>query len=195
MKIPKNDKHKEYARYAAHCLQMVTAAKRSSHHVFVDVARMQILRCAQIGVHGALAVGRHQHVTSPGRWAVGGVRGRDRHAGRANVVTERMTEPIGFELADERRPAAEAASSRSGLDRRGSGRRRSARAKTGAPDHERGQGRGRLRAFITTPQPAVAKNAKSPIAAAILNFQGGSPPNMVDCMEVTARFRGQRAAT
>jgi hypothetical protein len=27
MKIPKNDKHKEYARYAAHCLQMVTAAK------------------------------------------------------------------------------------------------------------------------------------------------------------------------
>jgi hypothetical protein len=27
VKIPKNDKHKEYARYAAHCLQMVTAAK------------------------------------------------------------------------------------------------------------------------------------------------------------------------
>jgi hypothetical protein len=27
VKIPKNDKHKEYARYAVHCLQMVTAAK------------------------------------------------------------------------------------------------------------------------------------------------------------------------
>ncbi len=26
MAIPKNYKHKEYARYAAHCLQMVTAA-------------------------------------------------------------------------------------------------------------------------------------------------------------------------
>jgi hypothetical protein len=27
MAIPKNDKRKEYARYAAHCLNMVTAAK------------------------------------------------------------------------------------------------------------------------------------------------------------------------
>jgi hypothetical protein len=27
MAVPKNDKHKEYARYAAHCLNMVTAAK------------------------------------------------------------------------------------------------------------------------------------------------------------------------
>jgi hypothetical protein len=27
MAIPKNDKHKEYARYAAHCLHMVTTAK------------------------------------------------------------------------------------------------------------------------------------------------------------------------
>ena len=26
MAIPKNDKHKEYARYAAHCLDMVVAA-------------------------------------------------------------------------------------------------------------------------------------------------------------------------
>jgi hypothetical protein len=25
--IPKNDKHKNYARYAAHCLSMVTATK------------------------------------------------------------------------------------------------------------------------------------------------------------------------
>jgi hypothetical protein len=27
MAIPRNDKRKEYARYAAHCLNMVTAAK------------------------------------------------------------------------------------------------------------------------------------------------------------------------
>ena len=27
VRIPKSDKHKEYARYAAHCLTMVTAAK------------------------------------------------------------------------------------------------------------------------------------------------------------------------
>ncbi|MGA8499176.1 MAG: hypothetical protein WB764_27105 [Xanthobacteraceae bacterium] len=27
MPIPKNDKHKEYARYAAHCLNMVAATK------------------------------------------------------------------------------------------------------------------------------------------------------------------------
>jgi hypothetical protein len=27
MAIPNNDKHREYARYAAHCLNMVTAAK------------------------------------------------------------------------------------------------------------------------------------------------------------------------
>ena len=27
MAIAKNDKHKEYARYAEHCLRMVTAAK------------------------------------------------------------------------------------------------------------------------------------------------------------------------
>jgi hypothetical protein len=29
MAIPKNDKHKEYARYAAHCLTMVNAARDS----------------------------------------------------------------------------------------------------------------------------------------------------------------------
>jgi len=29
MGCSKNDKHKEYARYAAHCLNMVTAAKRA----------------------------------------------------------------------------------------------------------------------------------------------------------------------
>ena len=27
MPIPKNDKHKDYTRYAEHCLNMVTAAK------------------------------------------------------------------------------------------------------------------------------------------------------------------------
>jgi hypothetical protein len=27
MPIPKNDKHKDYARYAAHCLDMVTTTK------------------------------------------------------------------------------------------------------------------------------------------------------------------------
>ena len=60
--------------------------------VGVDVGRMQILRGAEIGVHGALAVGRHQHVAAPGRGAVGRRRRGERHAGGADVVGKRAAE-------------------------------------------------------------------------------------------------------
>jgi hypothetical protein len=44
--IPKSDKHKEYARYAAHCLTMVTAAKDQDSRVIQREMAAEWLRLA-----------------------------------------------------------------------------------------------------------------------------------------------------
>src|SRR6185437_7457252 len=73
----------------------------------VDVAGMQILRGTQIGVHGALAVGRDQNVTPAGRWTTGGRFGIESNAGGPDVVGKGAPKPVVLDLADERRPRAE----------------------------------------------------------------------------------------
>jgi hypothetical protein len=51
VKILKNDKHKEYARYAAHCLQMVTAAKDQKTRSIQREMAAEWLRLADAILH------------------------------------------------------------------------------------------------------------------------------------------------
>ena len=51
MKILKNDKHKENARYAAHCLQMVTAAKDQKTRSIQREMAAEWLRLADAILH------------------------------------------------------------------------------------------------------------------------------------------------
>ena len=81
---------------------------RGGDGVGIDVARMQILRGAEIGVHGALAVGRHQDVAARGRRPVGRGRRIELDAGRADVVREGAAELVVLDLADEGAAPAEA---------------------------------------------------------------------------------------
>ena len=61
---------------------------RGRDRVGVDVARMQVLRGAEIGVHGALAVGADENIGARGRRALGGGGGIEGNAGGADVVPE-----------------------------------------------------------------------------------------------------------
>ena len=89
--------------------------------VGVDVGGMQILRGAEIGVHGALAVRRHQHVAAPGRGAGGRRRRVKRDAGGADIVGEGAAELVVFDLADEGGAAAERRQADDGVGRRAAG--------------------------------------------------------------------------
>ena len=51
MAIPKNDKHKEYARYAAHCLNMVAAAKEQESRSIQREMAAEWLRLADAVLH------------------------------------------------------------------------------------------------------------------------------------------------
>ena len=57
MAIPKNDKHKEYARYAAHCLNMVTAVKDQESRAVQREMAAEWLRLADAVLH---PLKRHQ---------------------------------------------------------------------------------------------------------------------------------------
>ncbi len=57
MAIPKNDKHKEYTRYAAHCLNMVAAAKEQEARAIQREMAAEWLRLADAVLH---PLKRHQ---------------------------------------------------------------------------------------------------------------------------------------
>ena len=66
----------------------------------VDIGRRQILRGAEIGVHGALAVRRHQDVGAAGGGAVRRGDGFERDAGGADVVGVELSDLVVPDLAD-----------------------------------------------------------------------------------------------
>jgi hypothetical protein len=49
--VPKNDKHKEYTRYAAHCLNMVTATKEQEARAIQREMAAEWLRLADAVLH------------------------------------------------------------------------------------------------------------------------------------------------
>ncbi len=51
MAAPKNDKHKDYARYAAHCLDMVPAAKYQNDQAINREMAAEWLRLADAIAH------------------------------------------------------------------------------------------------------------------------------------------------
>ena len=57
MAIPKSDKHKDYARYATHCLNMVTAAKDQESRAIQREMAAEWLRLADAVLH---PLKRHQ---------------------------------------------------------------------------------------------------------------------------------------
>jgi hypothetical protein len=57
MAIPKNDKHKEYAQYAAHCLSVVAAAKDQESRAIHREMAAEWLRLADAVLH---PLKRHQ---------------------------------------------------------------------------------------------------------------------------------------
>ena len=74
---------------------------------FVDVRGPKILRGAEIGVHGALAVRRHQDVGAAGGGAVRRRLGLEGDAGGADVVGVEAADLVGLDLADEGGAGAE----------------------------------------------------------------------------------------
>src|SRR5205814_8737474 len=67
----------------------------------VDVTGRQILRGAEIGVHGALAVRRHQDVGAAGGRTVGRGGSVERDAGGADVVAVEFSDLVILDLADK----------------------------------------------------------------------------------------------
>jgi hypothetical protein len=57
MAIPKSDKHRDYARYAAHCLNMVAAAKEQEARAIQREMAAEWLRLADGVLH---PLKRHQ---------------------------------------------------------------------------------------------------------------------------------------
>ena len=51
MAIPKSDRHKDYARYAEHCLNMVTAAKDQKSRAIQREMAAEWLRLADAVLH------------------------------------------------------------------------------------------------------------------------------------------------
>ena len=74
---------------------------------FVDVGRIEVLRGAEIGVHGALAVRRHQDVAAAGGGAAFGRLGLEGDAGGADIVGVEGADLVGLDLADEGGAGAE----------------------------------------------------------------------------------------
>src|SRR5262249_60586940 len=82
--------------------------RRAGDRLRVDVVRVQILRGAEIGVHGALAVRRDEDVAARGGRPVERRRRVEGDASRADVVGEHLPERVVAHLADEARARAEA---------------------------------------------------------------------------------------
>jgi len=51
MAIPKNDKHKDYARYAAHCLDMVTTTRDQDNRAIQREMAAEWLKLADAIIH------------------------------------------------------------------------------------------------------------------------------------------------
>jgi hypothetical protein len=51
MAVPKNDKHKEYARYAAHCLKIVPAIPDQDYRVIQREMAAEWLKLADVIRH------------------------------------------------------------------------------------------------------------------------------------------------
>ncbi len=51
MAIPKNDKHKEYTRYAAHCLALVTSIKNRNDRVINREMAAEWIKLADAVLH------------------------------------------------------------------------------------------------------------------------------------------------
>ena len=81
----------------------------------VDIGGRQILRRAEIGVHGALAVAGHQDVGAAGRRAVRGRLGVEGDAGGADVVAVELADLVVLDLADIGGARAEAGDADDGV--------------------------------------------------------------------------------
>src|SRR6202011_87801 len=66
----------------------------------VDIIRHELLRSTEIGVHGALAVRRHQNVGAAGGRAARGGPGFERDAGGADVMGIEPADLVIPDLAD-----------------------------------------------------------------------------------------------
>ena len=84
-------------------------------------AGRQLLRRAEIGVHGALAVRRHQDVGAAGRGTVGRGPGLERDAGGADVVGVETADLVVPDLADIGGAGAEIGEADDGVGRRAAG--------------------------------------------------------------------------
>ena len=73
---------------------------RRADQGLVDVVGRQMGAGAEKGVHRPLAVGRHVDEAAPGRRAIGGGRGGEADAGRAQVGDEGAAEGVVLDLAD-----------------------------------------------------------------------------------------------
>ncbi len=67
---------------------------------FVDIGGRQVLRRAEIGIHGALAVRRHQNVGAAGGGAAGRRPGFEGDASGADVVGVEPADLVVLDLAD-----------------------------------------------------------------------------------------------
>ena len=88
---------------------------------FVDIGRRQFLRRAEIGVHGALAVRRHQDVGAAGGGSAGGRFGLEGDAGGADVVGIEPADLVVLDLADIGGAGAEAGDADDGVGGRAAG--------------------------------------------------------------------------
>ena len=95
--------------------------RRARDDAVVDIAGVEILGGAEEGVHGALAVRRHQHVAAPGGRAVRRRRSIEGDAGSPNIVGEYAAERIVLDPPDEGGPRAEARHADDGVGRRPAG--------------------------------------------------------------------------
>ena len=97
----------------------------------------EVLRGAEIGVHGALAVRRHQDVGAAGGGAIRCRLGLEGDAGGADVVGVEGADLVGLDLADEGGAGAEAGDADDGVGRPS---RRSSRSPGPCPGRSRWRG-------------------------------------------------------
>jgi hypothetical protein len=80
---------------------------RRRDHIGIDIGRRQVLAGAEVGVHRALAIRRHQdHRTRCGSPVFEGGR-RELHADRPDIMPEDVAKVVIRDLADEGRALAE----------------------------------------------------------------------------------------
>ena len=87
----------------------------------VDVRRGEVLRGAEIGVHGALAVGRDQNVGAARGGAAFGRLGLEGDAGGADVVGVERADLVVLDLADKGGARAETGDADNGVGARAAG--------------------------------------------------------------------------